>query len=170
MALLQRHHQQIVNTRARICAHIHDVGINDFDERPNHLAGRYAEKLVFLRRLPHDGTGINRISAPGDFADVKDRKLGSLRIMAEVIAEWSLHPPLDGRVGAYDHRHVQIFALALGFPIMSAAAFHVLPMHTGCVFAEYLKTIKPEISPPRDWMLGEDYSVSDETPGIARPA
>src|SRR5262249_58955064 len=92
MALLEGNNEQVVEARTRISAHVHDVRINDFDERTNHFSGCYAKKLIFLRRLSHDRSGVNRITAARDFSNPEYRKLCGVPVMAEVIPEWPLHP------------------------------------------------------------------------------
>ena len=58
----------------------------------------------------------------------------------------------------------------LGFPIVTAAALHALPVHAGCVLAENLKPIQPQISAAGSGCSGEHHAESNEAAGIARPA
>src|SRR2546429_628770 len=54
--------------------------------------------------------------------------------------------------------------------MMTAAALHALPVHSGLVFAEDLKPVKTQVAPPGTRMLSQYHSKSYETSGIARPA
>src|SRR5215471_6094526 len=113
MTLLEGNNKQIVEARTRICAHVHDVRIDDPDERPNHLSGGYAKIFIFLRRLAHNRPGINRIAPARNFSNAEYRKLRSLRVMAEVITEWAFRPSFmsgneafqnEFRIGRNHHR------------------------------------------------------------------
>src|SRR5262249_33950802 len=72
-----------------------NVWIDDLDQRTNHFPGSDAEKLIFLRRLTHHCSGIDRVSAPGHFANMEDRKLSRFRVVSEMVAERTLHPSLS---------------------------------------------------------------------------
>ena len=65
---------------------------------------------------------------------------------------------------------VVIVSLLLGFPVMTTAAFHALPVHAGFVSVENLKTVETHIATLRARMMGNNHAIGDETARIAGPA
>ena len=126
MAFLQRYNEQIVKTCAGEGMEIDDVGIDELNQRPDHLARCLAEIFVFLRRLSHHGSGIYRIPAASHLPDVHDRKFGGFRIMSEMIAERAFHAAFAGRHNAFQHDlgvggHHHVYALCVNHRDTSAA-------------------------------------------------
>src|ERR1051325_3641792 len=60
-------------------------------------AGTYvSQKLVFHRGLADDDRGINRIPPARDCPEMEDREFCRAGVVAEMIAEGTLHAPLSG--------------------------------------------------------------------------
>src|SRR5688500_11008776 len=87
MALANRSDQQIMEARAHVGGEVYHIGMNQPNERSNHLSGSDSEELVFLGRLTDDRGRKDRRSAASQFSNVKDGELGSFRVMTEMIAK-----------------------------------------------------------------------------------
>src|SRR2546427_5229660 len=76
----------------------------------------------------------------------------------------------QNRICTDDYRDFQTLSVLFGVPIMNAPALHALPMHAGHIVAEDLKPVEAAVSRFRNRIVADDYSVSDESSGISRPA
>src|SRR5262249_15149091 len=66
------------------------------------------------------------------------------------------------RIGSDDYSYLQILSIAFRFPIVTAPAFHTLPVHARLVFAKYLQPVKAEVAALCLWMLGQCHSICNE--------
>ena len=95
--LVDGDNEEIVEAGFIVCPEIGDLRVDEPGKRAENLLRRIAEEFVFHRGDSDDGRGIDRIMPMGHCADMEDRKLRSRGVVAEVIAERSLPPPLTGR-------------------------------------------------------------------------
>src|SRR5262245_17954887 len=103
MTLLQCDDEQVVKFGTCVCAHVDDVRIDDFDQRPDHFSRGNAEELILLGRFPHNRCRINRIAPLSDLAEVDYWKLIGIRIVTEVVSNRPLDAAFAGPDGAFKY-------------------------------------------------------------------
>ena len=95
--------QQVVEARLVVSPQPGQLRTQQLHQRPHHLLGGVADVLVLLGRLADHRRREDRRPAPGDPPDVEHREWRGERVVAEVIAEGALHPPLVRRDHPLQH-------------------------------------------------------------------
>ena len=95
-------------------------GQNRIEQRQKDAFRRLGQKTVLHRRTPNDCGRIDGVAAMGDGGHMENRVFIHQRIIAGMIAEWTLHPPLFGIYIAFQNK----FRFRRDFQIHCAAWYH----------------------------------------------